>query len=318
MKVPKKTVLFLVGPTGSGKTELSLCLAKRLGCEIISADSMLVYKGMDIGTAKPAEADRRKIPHHLIDIVSPRKNYSVHLHRKLALETIEQILKRGRIPLLVGGSGLYVDAIWKGLSRHPAGNPKLRAQLNREADKKGLPFLYRRLKSLDSAQAGRIHPNDRRRVIRALEIIKLSGKTPSEWYQKRESLEDLGYSVRIIGIQRDRVNLYERINSRVEKMFRKGLIEEVKRIKKKGFSRTARGALGYQEVLDYLRHETKSTWGELSLLIQKKTRHFAKRQLTWLRRQKEIRWISWPEGEGISPICDKIVRETKLWLSELS
>ena len=308
-----KRVLFLVGPTGSGKTQLSLCLAKRLGAEILSADSMLVYRGMDIGTAKPSREDRKRVRHHLIDLVSPRRNFSVSEHRELALEAIESILKRGRLPLVVGGSGLYVSAIWKGLSPHPGTNMKLREKLNQLVKEKGLEDLYQELERVDPHRAKQIHPNDRRRILRALEIVHTSGKTPSEWYQKRTSLGDLGYSVKVIGVARDRRDLYDRINLRVESMFRKGLLREVERLKQRGFSKTARQALGYREVLD-----SKGTRPFLKELIQQRTRQFAKRQLTWFRREKDIHWVRWERDEAVGRVCGKMITEIRKWLENES
>ncbi len=307
----KNSVLFLVGPTGSGKTELALILAKRLGAEIISADSMLVYRGMNIGTAKPSLDQRRKIRHHLIDITSPRSNFSVYRYRREALRAIRDILKRGKIPLVVGGSGLYLEALWKGLSAPLGGETKVRKELQKTADSKGISYLYDQLKKIDPVRAKKIHPNDRRRIIRALEIAKISGKTPSEWYETRESLQDLGFSVRAFGVLRDRSELYQRINRRVEKMFHQGFLEEVKRLKKSGFSRNAAQALGYREILTNLKKETLSK-PELIALIQTKTRQFAKRQLTWFGREKDIEWIEWVGGkESASKICDKIIKGIK-------
>ena len=314
-KVGKK-ILFLVGPTGSGKTELALCLARRLGAEIVSADSMLVYRGMEIGTAKPAAAERRKIRHHLLDLVSPRSNFSVSQHRRLALRATREILKRGRLPLVVGGGGLYVAALWKGISPHPGGSSKIRERLQREAKKKGTAHLYERLQKIDPQRAEKIHPRDERRIVRALEIVEISGKTPSEWYRKKESLEDLGFLVRAYGITRDREDLYRRINRRVERMLGKGWIAEVKRLRKKGFSKTAREALGYREILEYLgKGEVPAQKPLLQRLIQQRTRQFAKRQLTWFRREKEIQWISWEPGESASKVCDKIITESRSWLN---
>ena len=309
-----RPVLFLVGPTGSGKTQVSLCLAKRLGCEIISADSMLVYRGMDVGTAKPLPSERKKVRHHLMDIVAPRSNFSVHEHRGLALKALQKILKRKRIPLIVGGSGLYVDAIWKGLSPHPRGDLKLRRELKERLEKKGLEFLYRELKKMDPYRAGRIHPHDERRILRALEIAKLSGRPASEGDQKKTPLEDLGYSVKVYGIARDRAELYERINQRVQKMFEQGFFQEVKKLRRKRFSTTARQALGYRELLHHLKCGGKSVSPALIQEIQQKTRQFAKRQLTWFRREKEIHWIFWGSGETARQVCDKISSDAKSWL----
>jgi tRNA dimethylallyltransferase len=316
-----RRVLFLVGPTGSGKTELSLLLARRLGLEIVSADSMLVYRGMDIGTAKPTRADRKGVPHHGIDLVSPRINYSVYAHRERALKAIETILGRGRVPLVVGGGGLYIGALWRGISPQPGGNRGLRRRLEREAKTKGLSFLYERLKKIDPRRAQAIHPHDERRIFRALEISEMTGKRPSEWHRERESLEDLGYDVLLFGIERERSELYERINARVIQMFRKGFLEEVKRLKRRGFSKTARQALGYREVLSYLdagrdvprgrRPSGPLTLEALISAVQRKTRQFAKRQLTWLRREKEIRRIPWAKEESCRSVCDKIIKELR-------
>lgn len=307
-----KALLILAGPTASGKTELSLCLARKLGCEIVSADSMLVYKGMDIGTAKPSAAERKKIPYHLMDLVSPRSVFSVFDHRKRALRALREIQERGKIPLVVGGGGLYLAALWKGLAGHPGGDAVLRKRLKEQVCRYGLKRLYEKLRRIDPARAARIHPHDERRILRALEIAGLSGKTPSQWYQSQESLMDLGYSVQAFGLRRDRADLYRRINDRVKSMFKRGLVEEVKRLNRRGLSKTSREALGYREVREYLkRGGGPGTKQELVGLIQKRTRHFAKRQLTWLRREKAIRWVDWREGETARAVCDRIVSELR-------
>lgn len=273
---------------------------------------MLVYRGMNIGTAKPALDERRQVRHHLIDIASPRSNFSVYAYRKRALRALEEIWKRGKVPLVVGGSGLYVEALWKGLSNHPGGDAKLREKLERKVERESLASLYRELERRDPERARAIHPNDRRRIVRALEIAILSGKTSSEWYRERKSLEELGCSVQIFGIARDRGELYERINQRVERMFRKGFVEEVKRLKRRGFSKTARQALGYREILEsLLRGDSEPGRRELIRLIQKRTRQFAKRQLAWFRRKAEIQWIPWGPHELVREVCDKITRELK-------
>jgi len=307
-----RLVLFLVGPTGSGKTELSLLLAKRLGLEIVSADSMLVYRGMDIGTAKPTRTERRRIPHHLIDLISPRTKYSVYAHRQRAFKAIEGILSRGKVPLVIGGGGLYVGALWKGISPHPGGDERLRRRLEKEVQTKGLSFLYARLRKIDPKRAEAIHPNDQRRILRALEISEMTGKKPSEWHRDQKSLTDLGYHVLVFGIERERSELYERINARVIQMFRKGFVQEVKRLKKRGFSSTAKQALGYREILESLPQSKSSKRDhELIGVVQKRTRQFAKRQLTWLRREKEIQRIPWAKQESARSVCDKIIREVK-------
>lgn len=308
-----KKVIFLIGPTASGKTELALELARRFNLEVISLDSMQVYRGMDIGTAKPTSAERRKVRHHLIDCISPAASFSVHQYQKMALRVIQDILRRGRTPLIVGGSGLYLQALWKGLSPQPAGNKQLRQKLEREIKRKGLAVLYGRLKKMDPKRAKAIHPHDSRRILRALEIAELSGKPPSDWQGKRESLEDHGIEVQAFGIQRDRSDLYERINQRVKRMFRKGFLGEVERLKRRRLSKTARQALGYREVLGQWKTSprplSRDEEKKLMQSIQQHTRQFAKRQLTWFRHEKNIRWIPWNEGETPISVCDKIAGE---------
>ena len=276
---------------------------------------MLVYRGMDIGTAKPSRAEREKIPHHLIDVLSSGSNFSVYAYRREALRAVHKILKRGKIPLVVGGSGLYLNTLWKGLSGQPGGNEKLRRELNREAGEKGLSYLYERLRKIDPRRATQIHPNDRRRILRALEITELSGRTSSEWFRERESLEDLGYSVRLFGIRRERSDLYERLNRRVEQMFRKGFVREVSRLRRSGFSKTARQALGYREILEHLKERRRADEIQgLIQKIQKRTRQFAKRQLTWFRREKEIEWLDWKKGETAAKVCGQIAAQVKDWI----
>lgn len=303
----KNLILFLVGPTGSGKTRLSLKLARRLHSEIISADSMVVYRGMNIGTAKASPKDQEKMPHHLIDLVSPSRSFSVHDYRVKAMKALQSILKRGRTPLVVGGSGLYVDSLWKGLSPLPGEDPKVRKKLNERAQKKGVAHLYNELKKSDPERAACVDPHNLRRIVRALEIAHTSGKTATQWHGQKVSLEDLGYSVRIFGISRERSDLYERINRRVQAMFREGFLKEVERLRKRRFSKTAAQALGYREVIQYLKEGKKKSLTEVQSEIQQRTRQFAKRQLTWFRHHPEIEWVDWREGETAQDVCDKIL-----------
>ncbi len=312
-----------MGPTGSGKTQLSLLLAKCLKAEIISADSMQVYRGMDIGTAKPSRSERRRVRHHLLDIVSPRFHFSVAEHRRRALGALKKC--RAPVALVVGGSGLYVQSLWKGISDLPGASARLRKQLEKESDEFGSHFLHAKLKKIDPLRADSIHPNDGRRIIRALEIALVSGQKPSEGRRRVKGLEELGYSIRIFGIHRDRSELYERINERVKAMFRQGWVNEVKRLKRIGFSKTAGQALGYREILQRLcetatsgpfgpkarreggRNNLKNSSHELIRIIQTRTRQFGKRQLTWFRREKGIEWIPWHRGESARNVCDKIM-----------
>ncbi len=278
-------VVFLVGPTASGKTSLSLKLAKKLNAEIISCDSMSVYKDMDILTSKPTKRDRGKVKHHLVDIISPSKEFSVAEYRRLALKAIDDIFKRGKTPLFVGGSGLYVKAIVDGLFPSGKKNLVFRKRQDRLARKYGNTYLHNKLKRIDPASAKKIHPNNLRRVIRALEVYHTEKKRPSELKRKTEPL---GRKFKIFGLEIERERLYSNIDERVEEMFRQGLVEEVKRLSKKRLSITARGALGYAEVLGYLKG--RCSLEDAKYLLKRNTRHFAKRQLTWFRADKRILW----------------------------
>ncbi len=280
-------VLFLIGPTASGKTKLSFELAKKLNAEIISCDSMCVYKGMDILTSKPSGLDRKKVRHHLVDIISPTGEFSVAEYRDLALDAIEDILKRGKRPLFVGGSGLYIRAVVDGLFSSNKKDARFRKKQEQLAKKYGNMYLYNKLKKIDAVTAKKIHPNNLRRVIRALEIYHTERERPSELKQKTEPLK---YGAKIFGLKIDREELYGSIDSRVNRMFEQGLVQEVKKLSKKKLSITAKAALGYKEVLLYLKG--KSTLEEAREILKKNTRHFAKRQLTWFHADKRIQWLT--------------------------
>jgi len=280
-------IIFLVGPTASGKTTLSIKLARKLNAEIVSCDSMCVYKGMDILTSKPSAADRKKIKHHLIDIIPPAKEFSAAEYRRMAIDKIKDILKRGKTPLFVGGSGLYVRAVIDGLFPSAEKDPRFRKKQEELAKKYGKTYLYKKLEKTDPCRAKKIHPNDLRRVIRALEIYYTEKKKPSELDKATEPLK---YGFKIFGIRIDRDELYRNIDNRVEEMFEQGIVKEVRRLSKKKLSMTAGKALGYSEVLGYL----KGTYSleDAKELLKKNTRHFAKRQLTWFRPDSRIHWLS--------------------------
>ena len=279
-------VYFLVGPTASGKTKLSIKLAKKLNAEIISCDSMCVYRGMDILTSKPTLADRKEIKHHLIDIIPPVREFSVAEYRRMALEKIEDILKREKTPLFVGGSGLYVKAVIDGLFPSAEKDLKFRKKQEALAKKYGKGYLFRKLQKIDPDRADKIHPNDLRRIIRALEIYHTEKKKPSEL---KINTQPLKYDFKIFGIELDRNELYKNIDTRVEEMFKKGIAGEVRKLSKKKLSMTAGKALGYGEVLGYLKG--RYSLEEARELLKKNTRHFAKRQLTWFRPDKRIAWL---------------------------
>ena len=307
----KPTVLFIVGPTASGKSALAVALAKKIDGEILSADSMLVYKGMDIGTAKPTKKERGGILHHGLDLISPTKSFSVFAYRQFALKAIRAILKRGKIPIVAGGTGFYVRALFEGRSPLPGTHAALRRELEREALEKGLPALYKRLLKLDPPRAKAIGPHNQRRLIRALEIYLVSGKKPSQTSPKTPGLRELGYSPIVIGIHRDRDALYGKINRRVDGMFRKGLVCEVKRLARKKLSRTALQGVGYKETLDWIRGKSERPLAEVKDRIKQTTRHFAKRQWTWFKRERGLRWVWWPEAASITLVRDFILSMIK-------
>ncbi len=281
------TVIFIVGPTGSGKSDVALCLAKKLGGEIISCDSMQMYRGLDIGTAKPTVRERKTVLHHLIDVIHPRKRSSVFQHRLLALQAIQKIIRKGKTPIAIGGSGFYIQSLLDGLPPSPGGAPKLRRRLEGEA--KSSKKLHAKLAKIDPNRARAIHPNDTKRVIRALELYELSKRKPSEFENGSGGLKAKGFNFQMFGLKRDRRELYERIEKRVDHMFSSGWIDEVKRLKRAGFSRTARKAIGYKEILECLdgRKDLETAVSE----IKKRTRHLAKKQLTWFRKDERIHWI---------------------------
>lgn len=289
----KPKIIFIIGPTAAGKSGLAVELAKKINGEIVSCDSMAVYKGMDIISSKPSKALQRQIPHHLIDIMPPSKEYNAAKFVRDAERAIKAILKKKKTPLVCGGSGLYVDSLFYGVFKEPKGDKKLRAKLEKEAKKFGNAHLYARLKELDKDAAEKIHPNNLRRIIRALEVCLISKDKFSRIKQNRHGLLDK-YDARIFAVNLSRDKLYARIEARVDKMFAQGLVKEVKGLLKKKLSRTARQALGIKEVEGYLKEEYDLE--KAKYLLKRNSRHFAKRQLTWFRRNKYIHWLDAAEN----------------------
>jgi tRNA dimethylallyltransferase len=301
-------VIFLVGPTAVGKTGLSIPLAKKIGAQIISCDSMQVYKGMDILSSKPTAAQRAAVAHHLLGIVSPEDEFNVSAYRRRALKAIKTIINRGSIPLFVGGSGLYMSVVVDGIFEVKTEDPRVRARLFRQAREQGSAALHARLQKVDPPAARKIHPNDTRRIVRALEVFAVAGVPISRLQQTRKGL-DKEYDVRIIGLDMDRDILYERINRRVEEMFDQGLVKEVKRLLKKKLSRTAACAIGIQEVKSYLEGGLDERGAKE--LMQRNTRRYARRQMTWFRKDRRIAWVKARPGIAQSVIVQKIVKRNK-------
>lgn len=280
--------MVIVGPTAVGKTELSLRLAERIDGEIISMDSRLIYRGMDIGTAKPTKAEQARVPHHMIDLVEPDENWSLALFRKQALREIEGVLERGHVPILVGGTGQYVRALMEGWvipSQRP--DEKLRNKLEEWGREIGAPALHDRLAVLDADAAAVIEPSNLRRSVRALEVIFKTGMKFSSQRQK----EAPDYEFMLIGLNRPRAELYQRVDERIEKMFVDGLVEEVQNLLAKGYSEAnpPLSAIGYREVIDVIRGNM--TLEDAKVQMRRKTREFIRRQANWFKTSDEnIHW----------------------------
>ncbi len=304
----KEQLIAIVGPTGAGKSIVAVELAKKLNGEIVSADSMQIYKGMDIGTAKLNQEEGKGIKHHLLDIVEPSKDFSVAEYQKIARQIISKINKEGKLPILVGGSGLYVRSVIDKFE-FPGGtlSSPIRKELLERA-KKDPNSLYEELLRLDPEAAKKIPASNQRRIIRALEVIKTTGK-PFTAYQKEWEKRESIYNLKIYGLDLPREKLYTRINERVDNMMKSGLLVEVESLlAKEGLSLTARQALGYKEITAYLSGEM--TLEEAIETIKKRTRNFAKRQLTWFKQDYRIRWIKVDE-KGATEIADEIEQNLK-------
>jgi tRNA dimethylallyltransferase len=281
-----KKVIVLLGPTGVGKTGASILLAKELNSEIISADSMQIYRQMDIGTAKPSEAERAGIRHHMIDVIEPSEAYSAGRYISEVEPIIEQLFQKGKTPVIVGGTGLYIKAMTRGIFNGPPSDLELRDRLlDREEENKG--SLYAHLCEIDPETAGRIERNNIRRIIRAIEVHMKSGSSLSSL--QKNLTKPLPYDFIKIGITRERKELYQMIDARVDAMFRAGLVDEVSTIMQMNPDRTPLQAIGYKEIMQYLNHEIGLQ--EAERLIKRNSRRYAKRQFTWFRQEEGITWI---------------------------
>ncbi|WP_405031075.1 tRNA (adenosine(37)-N6)-dimethylallyltransferase MiaA [Paenibacillus hexagrammi] len=301
----KPKLLVLIGPTAVGKTKLSLDLAQQFGCEIISGDSMQVYRGMDIGTAKATEAERAVVPHHLIDIHDPSYPFSAAEFQERVKQLIPDIHARGKLPFIVGGTGLYIESVCYNYQfTEVAMDEAFRQEQELYAVRNGDEALHRRLQEVDPVTAERLHANDRRRIIRALEIAHVSGKPMSEHLagQKKES----PYELCIIGLTMDRAKLYARIEERIDLMMQEGLVDEVRSLLEAGCPRDAISlqGLGYKEMVTYL--DGFRTLDEAAILLKRDTRRFAKRQLSWFRHMKDIHWVDVTDTANFSAHFQKI------------
>ena len=308
----RRPLIILTGPTAVGKTALSVKLAKALDGEIISADSMQVYRHMDIGSAKVTKEEMEGVPHHLIDVLEPWEEFNVVIFQKLAKKALEDIYLRGHIPIVAGGTGFYIQALLYDIDfTENDGDDRIRKELEALAKEKGGQYLHDLLRQMDEKSANAIHPNNEKRVIRAIEFYRQTGKPISEHNEaerKKESPYDFYYYM----LNTDRDVLYERIDRRVDQMMEQGLLEEVKALKAMGCHRqmVSMQGLGYKELLNYL--EGNGTLEEAVYILKRDTRHFAKRQLTWFKREREVRWLNLPEFyNDREAVLSHILREVK-------
>ena len=306
MQAEKPKVIAVMGPTAIGKTGLVLQLARDFAGEVVNADSMQIYRFMDIGTAKPSAAERAEVAHHLLDIVNPDQYFDASLYCQLAREAINNLLAEVRVAIVVGGTGLYLKALFHGL--FPAGhsNESIRERLRRQGEKDGGVELYNRLKQIDPGTAGRLHPNDLFRIIRALEVWELTGR-PMSVLQNEHGFREKPFVSLKIGLKRPRSELYKRIDRRVEEMMELGLLTEVRGLLDRGYGPNLKSmqALGYRHMVQHLINGMKIA--EAVRTMKRDTRHYAKRQMTWFRGDQEIRWFHPEETEEIARLVKEFI-----------
>ena len=294
----KPKVIVICGPTGCGKTAAAVQLAVPLKGEIINADSMQIYRYMDIGTAKPTRSEQQQVRHHLIDVAAPDEPYNAARFADMGQDLISGLHTEGIVPFVVGGTGLYIKALLKGLFQAEPVDPAVRTRLKKEAAVHGEAFLHRRLGDCDPETARRIHPHDTYRILRALEIYELTGKSISQ-FQSDHGFSEKPFSVLKIGLDIDRIELYERINGRVDHMIAAGLLQEVKNLLSRGYAPTLKSmqSIGYRHMVDFI--QGRLSWPEALRTFKRDTRRYAKRQLTWFKADGEINWVAADNTTGM-------------------
>lgn len=309
-----KPVIFIVGPTGIGKTYLSTLIAQQLDTEIVSADSRQIYRNLDIGTAKPDAEILRTIPHHLINFLRPDEYFSAGMFSQVGRRIIDQIQKRGKVALVVGGSGLYIHALIDGLHSIDIRDEKIRQSLRKRIINEGTVKLYQELQQIDPRLSEKIDPNDKQRILRGLEVYLKTGKKLSELQEAETRKAD--FLPLMYGLDTNRVYLYQRINQRVEKMLENGFLAEVANLRLGGYTKdlNSLNTVGYKEVFEYL--EDRISFDEMIELIKRNSRRYAKRQLTWFRKDKRIKWINITEETDLSKVALEIVDEYNSNLTE--
>lgn len=298
---------MICGPTGTGKTAAAIEIAQAVGAVIVSADSMQVFRYMDIGTAKPTSAERAAVTHYLIDVVDPDAAFNAQQYVALADAVIDDYDKRKTPVLVVGGTGLYIRALRYGLFPAPKIDPRIRSVLRAEAEEKGLGGLFARLCDVDPQSAAVIHPNDRQRILRALEVCLSSGK-PFSSFLKDHGFRSERYTVCMIGLYREREALYERIDRRVEWMLDNGFLQEVEHLLQMGYSARldSMQSLGYRHLVDFI--EGRMNWNEMERTLKRDTRHYAKRQMTWFQKEKDMIWIDAHRTDAMVAVIKDFIR----------
>ncbi len=290
-RLSKIKIVIVCGPTGSGKTGFAIELARRLGGEIVGADSMQIYRYLDIGTAKPTQEEQAAAPHHMIDIVDPDRDFDAAAYEALATRIIRQIGDRGKIPFVVGGTGFYIKALLYGLFPKGPSDPNIRRELNQVAETEGSAALHRRLSSVDPDSAGRIHANDTYRIVRALEVHAVTGE-PLSVFQQRHGFRKSRFKPLEIGLSWPRPVLYDRINRRVDAMLKEGFLNEVRQLLARGYHRDLKSmqSLGYRHLAEVI--EKEASLADATQALKRDHRRYAKRQMTWFRRRPEVNWFS--------------------------
>jgi tRNA dimethylallyltransferase len=311
-----KPVVVIVGPTAVGKSRVAVEVAKVFETEVLTADSRQVYRGMDVGTDKPSTQERQAVPHQLIDLVDPDEQFNAGLYRRQAVDEIERLYRDCRLPLVVGGTGLYVRTLLKGLCDAPPADPIVRAALRQEAKDHGHDRLYARLVDADPVAAARLHPRDESKVIRALEVYQLSGRRMSE-FQQKHGFAERPFSALVVGLNRDRDALYRRIEERIDWQLAHGLIEETQQLLVQGYQRdsAAMKGLGYRQVAEHLAGEYDVA--EMVRRFKRDTRHFSKRQMTWFRKEPGIQWLTIEESESVQHTAARVTGQVDRFLATL-
>lgn len=312
-----RPLIVVVGPTAVGKSRAGVRIAQALGTEVLTADSRQVYRGMDIGMDKPTPSEQQGVPHRLIDLVEPDQPFNVGLYRRHALAEIDRLYGEGRIPLVVGGTGLYVRALIRGLWAGPPADWPLRERLAQEAGRGGTGHLHRELARVDPDSAGRLHPHDQVKIIRALEVHHLSGRPLSDAHREH-AFAEAAFTPLLIGLTRDREALYRRIEERVDAQLAKGLVQETEGLLARGYGRQlgSMKGLGYRQIAGYLAGDY--AYEEAVRRLKRDTRHFAKRQMTWFRKEPDITWLSIAESEPVEEVSARILKRVKRFLSGLA